>query len=151
MYLKQKIPRSSFLSFFDDFKYAGATIVALCSQELREYPTPFSDFQTFVLSWMKVAWVLCSGTHEIFVWIFQKKYSEVFCIMVPVFTSIFAFYIIHFEKIISRKFRKLKHPFKKSDKKYFQIREILVFNFTMTENWQYYSLTFDFNFIRRIT
>ena len=35
MYLKQKIPRSSFLSFFDDFRYAGATIVALCSQGLR--------------------------------------------------------------------------------------------------------------------
>jgi hypothetical protein len=34
MYLKQKIPRSSFLSFFDDFRYAGATIVALCSQGL---------------------------------------------------------------------------------------------------------------------
>ena len=37
MYLKQKIPRSSFLSFFDDFRYAGATIVALCSQGLSIY------------------------------------------------------------------------------------------------------------------
>jgi hypothetical protein len=35
MYLKEKIPRSSFLSFFDDFRYAGATIVALCSQGLK--------------------------------------------------------------------------------------------------------------------
>jgi hypothetical protein len=35
MYLKQKIPRSSFMSFFDDFRYAGATIVALCSQGLK--------------------------------------------------------------------------------------------------------------------
>ena len=34
MYLKQKILRSSFWSFFDDFWYAGATIVALCSQGL---------------------------------------------------------------------------------------------------------------------
>ena len=39
MYLKQKIPRSSFLSFFDDFRYAGATIVALCSQGLNKIAT----------------------------------------------------------------------------------------------------------------
>ena len=36
MYMKQKNPRSIFLSFFDDFRYAGATIVALCSQGLSK-------------------------------------------------------------------------------------------------------------------
>jgi hypothetical protein len=39
MYLKQTIPRSSFLSFFDDFRYAGARIVALCSQGLNTAQT----------------------------------------------------------------------------------------------------------------
>ena len=43
MYLKQKIPRSSFLSFFDDFRYAGATIVALCSQGLRSFDAEFNS------------------------------------------------------------------------------------------------------------
>ena len=35
MYLKETILRTFFLSFFDGFRYAGATIVALCSQGLR--------------------------------------------------------------------------------------------------------------------
>jgi hypothetical protein len=47
MYLKQKIPRSSFLSFFDDFRYAGATIVALCSQGLRGGRQEFSENRGF--------------------------------------------------------------------------------------------------------
>jgi hypothetical protein len=36
MCLKEKILRSRFLPFLDDFRYAGATIVALCSQGLTE-------------------------------------------------------------------------------------------------------------------
>jgi hypothetical protein len=35
MCLKEKILRSRFLPFLDDFRYAGATIVALCSQGLK--------------------------------------------------------------------------------------------------------------------
>ena len=55
---------------------------------LREYPTPFSDFETFVLSWIKVAWVSCSKTQEIFVWNFSKKVTKSFCMIVPVFLPV---------------------------------------------------------------
>ena len=53
MYLKQKIPRSSFLSFFDDFRYAGATIVALCSQGLSILKKKCENFEFFFDDWVR--------------------------------------------------------------------------------------------------
>jgi hypothetical protein len=37
MCLKEKILRSRFLPFLNDFRYARATIVALCSQGLKQF------------------------------------------------------------------------------------------------------------------
>jgi hypothetical protein len=58
MYLKQNIPRSSFLSFFDDFRYAGATIVALCSQGLSKNLNVIIEFDA---DWFKIS-ITCKPT-----------------------------------------------------------------------------------------